>query len=97
MQRVNVVFDDVLDDTDIIVIPDEIASNIVAIGQAFLQWLPAAKDDAYQIVIDGHKCLVAETDGFVKWLNARYCLGSEKAYIEVQHTRYCPQYKTVEF
>ncbi len=97
MQRVNMVFDDALDDVDIIVVPDETASEIEAIGQAFLQWLPTATDDAYRTVIDGHVCPVAETDGFVKWLNARHCLGAEKAYIEVQHTHYCPQYKTVEF
>lgn len=40
MQRVNMVFDDALDDVDIIVVPDETASEIEAIGQAFLQWLP---------------------------------------------------------
>ena len=35
MKRVNIVFDDVFDDADILLIPDEIFSRIEEIGQEF--------------------------------------------------------------
>lgn len=64
MQRVNMVFDDALDDVDIIVVPDETASEIEAIGQAFLQWLPTSTDDAYRTMMpgrgDGRLCEMVE-------------------------------------
>ncbi len=97
MTKVNIVFDGFLDDADIIAIPDEIASKIKAISQEFLDWAPNAKDSEYWTIIDGRKCLVIETDGFIKWINSNYCLTTEKAYVVAQNTTYCPQYKTIEF
>lgn len=97
MIKVNIVFDDVFDDADIIAIPNEIAHKIEEIGQEFLFWIPTTEDSDYWLLIDEKKCLVAETDGFIKWLNLNYCQDLEKAYIVERNTNYSPKYKIIEF
>ena len=97
MTKVNIVFDNVFDDVDIVAIPDEISTKIEMIGQEFLDWVLNAKDSDYWMVIDGQKYSIAETNGFIKWLNSCYCSKIEKAYIVAQNTNYCPQYKVIEF
>lgn len=97
MTKVNIVFDNDFEDADIIVIPDEIASKIEAIGQEFLDWIPNTNDSDYWRVIDEKKYIIAETDGFIKWLNFHYCPKAEKAYIMTRNTNYCPLYKTIVF
>ncbi len=97
MTKVNIIFDNIFEDADIIAVPDEIASHIEAIGQEFLNWVPNAKDCDYWTIVDGQKYSVAETDGFIKWLNLCYCSKTEKAYVEKRNTNYCPEYKTIEF
>lgn len=97
MTKVNIVFDNVFEDADIIAIPDEIASKIEAIGQEFLDWVPNAKDSDYWTIIDGKKYSVAETNGFIKWLNSYYCSKTEKAYVVTRNTNYCPLYKAIKF
>lgn len=97
MTKVNIVFDDIFDDADIIAVPDEISSKIEEIGQEFLFWVPTTEDSDYWMIIDGRKCLVAETDGFIKWLNSYYCKETDKAYVVARKTNYCPKYKTIEF
>lgn len=97
MTRVNIVFDGFYDDADIIAIPDEIVPNIKAIGQEFLHWVPTAEDSDYWSIVDGQKYAVAETVGFIKWLNAFYCSETEKAYIVASNTNYCPQYRIIRF
>ena len=69
MIKVNIVFDDLFDDADIIAIPDEVSSRIEEIGQEFLHWIPTAEDPEYWALITGRKCNIAETDGFIKWMN----------------------------
>ena len=97
MKKINIVFDDVFDDADILVIPDEIFSRIEEIGQEFLDWIPQAEDSDYWTMIDGRRCAVAETDGFIKWLNATYCKDLEKAFVVARNTNYEPSLKTIEF
>ncbi len=97
MTNVNIVFDDSFDDGDIICIPDDIVSHIQEIGQKFLDWVPFAKDSDYLVMEDGRKVCIAETDGFIKWLNDSYCRNSEKAYVVSRNTRYCKQYTVIEF
>lgn len=97
MVKVNVVFDEIFEDADIISVPECIAATIESLGQVFLDWIPNAKDNDYWTVIAEKKYAVAETDGFVKWLNTYYCSPNEKAYIIEQHTNYCPLYKTINF
>lgn len=97
MTNVNLVFDNVFEDADIIAIPDQIASKIETIGQEFLDWVPNAKDEDYWIVVNGKRYSVAETNGFIKWLNSCYCSKTEKAYVVKRNTNYCPLYKSIEF
>ena len=97
MTKVNVIFDNSFDDADIIAIPDEIASRIETIGQEFLDWVLTAKNSDYWVNMDGQKCLVIETDGFIKWLNSRYCSNIEEAYLVTRNTNSCPLYKSLEF
>lgn len=97
MTKINIVFDNVLEDADIIIVPDEIATKIEMIGQQFLDWVPNANDSDYWTIIDGRKCSVAETNGFIKWLNCHYCLDAEKARIIKKNTNYDPNYKILEF
>lgn len=97
MTKVNIVFDSMFEEADIIVIPDELTSKIEAIGQEFLDWLPNTNDSDYWTIIDEQKYLVAETDGFIKWLNSYYCSETEKAYVLMKKVKYCPLYKVIEF
>lgn len=97
MRKVNIVFDYVFDDADIIEVPDEIFSDIEKIGQEFLDWLPGADDPAYWTIINGKKCTVAETDGFIKWINDSYCKNFEKACVISRNTNYDPSLKIIEF
>lgn len=97
MTKVNIVFDDFFDDADIIAVPDEIVPNIEKIGQEFLNWQAPEDDSDYWIILNGRKCSVAETDGFIKWLNANYCQGTKKAYVIARNTEYCPEYRIIEF
>ena len=97
MTKINIIFDDDFDDVDIIMVPDEIVSKIEEIGQEFLDWIPSAKDSDYWTIVNGRKCLVAETDGFIKWLNSFYCQKLEKAYVIARNTNYCPKHKIINF
>lgn len=97
MTKINIVFDNAFDDVDIIAIPDEILPRIEAIGQEFLDWLPNAEDESYWVILNERKISVAETDGFIKWLNSCYCRRLENAYIVERNTKYCPLYKKIEF
>lgn len=97
MINVNIVFDDIFDDADIIAVPDEIAPIIEEIEQEFLYWVPTAEDPDYRTIVDGKECVVAETDGLVKWINASYCKDSEKVYVVARNTNYDPKLKIVEF
>ena len=97
MKKVNIVFDGLLEDVDIISVPDEIVHRMEEIGQEFLCWVATTTDSDYLLAIEGKSYAVAETDGFIKWLNTYYCKNMDKAKIVIQHTNYCPQYLTIEF
>ena len=97
MIKVNIVFDDLFDDADIIAIPDEVSSRIEEIGQEFLHWIPTAEDPDYWTLINGRKCTIAETDGFIKWINTTYCKNLEKCYVVARNTDYDSTLKIIEF
>ena len=97
MTKLNIVFDGIFENADIIAVPDEIADKIEQLGQEFLEWVTETSDSDYQMIVDGKVCVVAETDGFIKWLNSCYCPESEKVYVIARNTNYCPEYKTIEF
>lgn len=97
MISLNIVFDNAFDDADIIAIPDEIFSHMEEIGKEFLKWVMTAEDSDYWMIVDGRKCVIAETDGFIKWLNTTYCKGADKAYLVAKNTNYDSTLKTIEF
>lgn len=97
MVEINILFDGLLDDVDVISIPNDIVSNIEKIAQEFLDWLPLAEDEDYWAIVDGKKYNICETDGFIKWLNSSYCKGTEKSFVVKKHTNYCSDNKTIEF
>ncbi len=97
MRKVNIVFDDIFADADIIAIPEEIFSHIEEIGQEFLHWVPTAEDPDYWKLINGRKCTIAETDGFIKWMNATYCKTLEKCYVVASNTNHDPTLKIIKF
>ena len=99
MVRINIIYDDVYDDVDIIEIPQNLLCRLDSIVRDFLEWKhkAPADDKDYWTVINGRTCSVLETEGFVKWLNITYCNGEDKAIIVKQHTDYCPTYESIEF
>ncbi len=97
MTYISIVFDDILDDVDIIAIPDSLVDKIEELTQEFLHWEGPKDDPDYWGFCNGHICQVTETVGFVKWLNNYHCLDEEKAIIIAQHTNYSDAYKSVEF
>ena len=97
MANVNIIFDGVLDDVDIFFVPDEIIERIETIGHEFLTWVPFATSDDYWKIINGKKCVIAETDGFIQWLNSTYCKKTKKAFVVKEHVQYSPAYKSIEF
>lgn len=93
----NVLYEDDVDDVDIISVPYHIATRMSVLTQEFLDWLPNAVDDIYWTMIDGRKCSVCETEGFVKWLNENYCENNQMVTIVKEHTQYVREYSSVEF
>ncbi|MBQ3183777.1 MAG: hypothetical protein IJB24_04425 [Clostridia bacterium] len=99
MVKINIVYDDHYEDTDIISVPEEIFNNLNTVVNEFMAYLDyAPKDDIdYWVEIDGILCSNLETVGFIKWLNNTYCTGKEKALIIKQHTKYDSRYETIEW
>ena len=91
------IYDDILDDVDIIAIPDELKDDLGHIVNSFLEWKAPEDDEDFWDFSDGGKCYVVETVGFLKWLNNNYCHNINKAYIVEQNTNYCPEYDCIEF
>lgn len=98
MTKINIVYDDMYCDADIVAVPDEIADHLGDLVSMFLDWSPPENDNDYWKTINGKKYLSIETIGFVKWLNNYHCKTmKEKAYIVVQNTNYCSDYNIIEF
>lgn len=98
MTKINIVYDEMYNDVDIISVPDEIASSMNDLAKLFLDWTPPESDSDYWVTINGKRCLSIETVGFVKWLNNHCCLYfDEKVCIVAQHTNYCKEYQTIDF
>lgn len=97
MTNINVIFDDIFDDADIIAVPDEIVLRIKELCQNFLDWIPLVNDTEHWVEINNRRCLNKETNGFIEWLNSNYCQDFEKAYILARNTNYCPEFMIIEF
>lgn len=99
MIKVNILFDDEYEDTDIIVVPKELSDKIATLANEFLHWTGPKDDKDYWGVDEkGNYFEIAETVGFIKWLNTFYCKGEKKAYVVAQHIAYdFNDYPTIEF
>lgn len=99
MKKINLVFEGDLNDVDILLVPDSIYDNIDDLCQRFLDWeSPDLTDQDYWNYDKVWGLVsVAETVGFVKWLNLYYCGQGEKVEIIKQHTRIDRHLKSIEF
>lgn len=97
MVNYNVLYENDKSDVDIICVPVLIADKMEILCQEFLDWLPYAKNDIYWTVIDGEKISVCETEGFVEWLNSKYCDNIWPVAIINKHVHFVEEYKTIEF
>ena len=79
MILVNIVYDK--NDFDIISIPDSMKNTIKAVAQDYLDWFPPQEDHYHWREIDGRTVMCKTTQGFVEWLNDRYCKSQEKAQV----------------
>ncbi len=92
MQKINLIYDDILDDVDILLVPDCIAYDIENVIQEFGYWLsvPENSDQFLNATINGHRYLAIGTAEFMWWLNNIKITGENKAVITDQHTTYNP-------
>lgn len=99
MKKINVVYDDMFDDVDILLVPDEIADNIEYVVWEFNQWLssPENRNRFVLEVIDGYEVIGIETEAFLWWLNHLLIHTEHKAAILKQHTQLIPEYPCAEF
>ena len=94
MKYVNIVFEDDINDSDLILVPDYVASDLVKYSQAFFDWL----SDSPKKMFGSVSYIECETEDFLYWLN-HYVIkpDEEKAKVVLQHVRYNPLYKSLEF
>ena len=99
MRKVIVLFDEQYDDVDILVVPERIAENINYYGQSYCRWLESPEvDPKLCTIVNGVKCTILETEGFVGWLNSNVIKDDEeKATILQTNTVFCEGYPVVEF
>ena len=99
MRKINVIFDDEFDDVDILLVPDDVAYNIVHVVQAFNQWLllPDNRSRFVVEVINGYEVIGIETEEFLWWLNNIHIKAAQKAIILERHTTLIRNYPCAEF
>lgn len=99
MKKVNVVFDDEIDDVDILLVPDEIADNIEGVLREFNQWLriPENRSRFVVKVINGYEIISINTEEFLWWLNYVRIDDTQKATILIQHAKLVVDYPRADF
>ena len=85
MRQINLVFDEVYDDADILLVPDWVAEQAVLMPGRYSEWL----------VSQGRTDM--ETDGFVAWLNAQIGADAEKVRIIAQHVTVSESEPSIDF
>jgi len=85
MRKINLVFDEVYDDADILLVPDWVAEEAWHWPMRYGTWLVA------QGRID------METEGFVEWLNAQIDSEAEKVRILQQHVTVSAAEPSIDF
>ena len=99
MKRINIVFDDNLDDVDILSVPDFIADNIEQITQQFFNWVADPNNSKRWTYTDqsGRTVLGIGTEEFLWWLNNILSDGDSYAAVYREHTAFRVEYPSAEF
>lgn len=99
MTKVNVLFADEFEDVDIIIVPENIASNIEKITQQFFNWIGKHDNKKHfeKLNESGLTCVSIGTQEFIWWLNNYVIHSAPYSYIYEKHTVLCPDYPTAEF
>lgn len=90
MKMINVVFDEVYNDVDLLHVPSEIADNIELVVREFNDWLSDPKNQKPFLVpyVNKRMVLSVGTSEFLWWLNHVKIISGDKASIAKQHTLY---------
>jgi hypothetical protein len=88
---VNVIFDDKLENADVIDIPEHILANIENVQNLFFKWLfDKSNDHNYWVYENGKKKYCSyRSEAFVEWLNDYLLKDSmEKAYLITMYKKH---------
>ena len=99
MKPINILFDGIYNDVDIILVPDWIANAIDQVVLDFHSWLsiPENKSRFMKPNERWGQVLMIDTQEFVWWLNNVKILSQEKSMVVKQHTSYIEEYPTAHF
>ena len=99
MKKINIVFEDDLEDVDVLLVPEYIANDIERITQNFFDWVSAVKHQKLfeQKSTCGNTHIAVGTHAFVWWLNEYTTQNGDVVVILKEHTTYCPEYPTAAF
>ena len=99
MKHINIVYDDVFDDADILLVPDFIADHITAFVKQFWKWLSIPENQPGFVLPNekGEIIFNIDTEEFLWWLNNVAIDSDVKAVIVKRHTLFVPEYPTAEF
>ncbi len=98
MKLINVVFEDDLDDVDIIEVPDFIANDLNKYADGFIKWLCCTQDTRFiKKNKNGNTYYVCETDGFLYWLNNFVINAEERAVLVLEHVMFDNRYNRIDF
>ena len=79
MVLVNIIYDE--NDYSLISIPDSLQNTIKTLAQEYLDWVPPQDDHYHWRTFDGRVVMCKNTNGFVEWLNSKYCKVGEEAQV----------------
>jgi hypothetical protein len=98
MKPINILYDGLIDDVDIVLVPDEIADSIEQVVGEFWRWLEVPENKKRFLKPDEKwgQVLSVDTKEFLWWMNNIKITG-EEAMILQQHTSFVTEYPTAEF
>lgn len=99
MKTINIVFDDVYNDVDLLLVPDEIADDVDMVISEFNKWLSVPDNQQRFLVPYAGESMVLSigTEELLWWLNHVKIIGENKASIVRQHTQFVPSFPVVCF
>ena len=95
MKKINLIFDEVYDDVDILLVPDDIAECIESVMLEFGRWL-SCDENAKCFRTGQGKFLAIGTSEFLWWLNSIKITQGCKATIFTKHTECDPSLPKAE-